>query len=181
MFSKLKRLSLPVYISPRVNGTESILNWGSDFYYIDTSRTFYLSMPKSPILVKRIKVLTREDVYANEFYFYGSYDNNTWNEIIKKGSLCAEENILDYHKKSKKCKPDTIRYVDAEKQDSYYYYFKFVMVSNTFYESETSLYRNLIAFNGFDIIGSFLSPYICSIHHHRCFNKILLFAILISH
>lgn len=165
MIGRMKKLSLPIEYTKDHACDKGLISWNDDnchFYYLDSSKTFYLSFKKSPVSIDRVEIITEKDVFPNDFSIFLSNDNKTWLNIIKNETFCDEENIISFHTCSTGCKNGSIKYFDAKQIPGYYHFLKFEMTSNTYIEGANK-YMNLITFKGFEIFGMFLT---------RCTQKI---------
>lgn len=159
----MKILSLPIEYTKGDRCEKGLISWGDDncyFYSYNSSKTFYLSFKESPVSIDKIKIMTKEDVFPNDFSIFLSNDNKTWINIIKNETFCDAKNIKTLYKKSYGCENRAVKYINANKIAGYYFYLKFEMTTNTYEEEEEIYFKNLIAFKGFEIFGKFLTKYV---------------------
>ena len=179
MISKIKFLSLPFSLSPIGSNPDGFFWENNRFYYTnDPSRTFYLSFPKSPVSISKVKIRTTNDVYPDNFTISVSNGNNNWRTIIKNASLCDEETREKKHAMSLGCKNNIIRSFRATPIKGFYKNLRFVMSSNTYYESNRE-WVNLITFKGFELEGKFLFEVITSAQKNIVLNEMHMFLIIL--
>ena len=160
MISKIKRLKLPIIVYGSGNDPNAIIEWGKLYYSKKNATDFVLKeftlyFPKSPLSITRCKTMSYNDVFADDWSLFVSNDNKTFYNIIRNHTICDSSNYNNLSYKIM-CNKSVILNHDATKIDNYYYFVKFVMTTNTYYERN---YKDLIAFDGFELYGNFLHIY----------------------
>ena len=159
MIRRAQKLGYKVNVYAPGN-SEVLLKYGNEnryYSYVNSEKTenkeIIFHFPESPVNVKKIKIETAFDVFPNKWEIQISRDNETYESLKQSNEpFCKKEYTVDYFEKSYACSiADENIFVVSRREDQHAYFVKFVMISNTYYDS--SNYANLITLFGFELIG----------------------------
>lgn len=162
MISRIKKLKMPIVIYGSGLNPNALVNWGDVYYSKLTGldfvpKEFTLYFPETPVSIKKVKTMTADDVFPDDWSLFVSNDNKTFINIIKNHTMCNKKDEIVFST-TKKCNTSkSITYHEATLVDNYYYFVKFTMQANTYYHDNS--FKDLITFKGFELFGNFLYVY----------------------
>ena len=133
------------------------LKWGTKYYsYSNYNNEIVYYFPYSPLQIHSVLLRPSDDVYPVYWTLSVSRDNTTFHTIINNGTKpCRDSNVIHFQQKSYTCESYEPLTFDATIVDYFSYFVKFKLIENSYYEAETSIYKNVICTYGIDFVANF--------------------------
>ena len=149
------------------------LKWGTEYYsYQNTNNEIIYYFPYSPLRIHKILFRPGIDMCPVEWTLSISNDNKTFVTIIEDGApICRESDIQDFQKHSFNCKAQDPLSFDAIFHNEFSYFIKFKLIQNSYYETQSSVYKQLINTKGIDFVAELLTEFKVTFPHLPLIGK----------
>ena len=165
IFQRFQRLNIPIILSGRQD-VDKFIQWGKLYSSYNESYTtmpeVIINIPTHPVCITGYYFKTvKNATFPTKWKVLGSFDQNEWYEISSKDEyMCTDS--FEYSPSDPKhwCNVEETRYFEVSSEcATFYYYIKFAMEKNSFWNEEREPYLCNLNSRGFDIKGSYMIQY----------------------